>query len=482
MKDEDLEKVNFLHLYNTESKEKHKLIPNEEGGLKVYTCGPTVYNYAHIGNLRTFVFEDLLRRTMKYFGMKVTQVMNLTDIDDKTIKGAIETNQSLDDFTKPFKEAFFEDLKSLNVEAVESYPCATDYIDQMIKMISSLLDKGYAYIGKDKCVYFRISEFSSYGRLSHLHLDELKEGASDRDRVSSDEYDKENIGDFVLWKAFDETRDGQIFWESPFGKGRPGWHIECSCMATELLGETIDLHLGGVDNIFPHHENEIAQSEACSGKRFVKHWMHVEHLIVEGKKMSKSLGNFFTLRDLLEKGFTGQEIRLLLLQSHYRMQLNFTMQGLDAARNTLRRVEDFVTRLKEIAVDKCAHLVKDHLEDAKKGFKMALGDDMNISQALAAFFEMIREINTLCDHDSVSKKEAELVLETLKEFDTVLACLPLETKEDPIPSDVIALLEKRQEARKAKDFSQADQFRDQILEKGYIIEDTASGSKLKTKP
>lgn len=481
MNEQDFDEPITLQLYDTESKEKHTLKAGEEGVVKIYTCGPTVYNFAHIGNLRTFVFEDLLRRTIKFFGMQVHQVMNLTDIDDKTIKGAIEKQTTLDEFTEPFKQAFFEDLKTLNVEKAESYPCATDYISQMIEMISKLIDKGYAYVGKDHCVYFRISEFSSYGRLSHLHLDELKEGASERERISSDEYDKENIGDFVLWKAYDEKRDGQIFWESPFGKGRPGWHIECSCMATKLLGETIDLHLGGVDNIFPHHENEIAQSEALTGQRFVKHWMHVEHLIVEGKKMSKSLGNFYTLRDLLDKGFSGQEIRFLLLQSHYRMQLNFTMQGLEASKHALRRVEDFVLRLKDIKVSKCAHLVEAHLDNAKKNFRLALADDMNISQALAAFFDMIREINTLCDHNSVSKKEGEYVLKTLKEFDSVLGCLPLETKQDPIPQEVLELFDKRQKARAAKDFSKADHYRDEISNKGYIIEDTPSGSKLKIK-
>lgn len=479
MRNKDLDKEIYLHLYDTEHKVYQELKQTET--LKVYSCGPTVYNYIHIGNLRTFVFEDLLRKTIKYFGMKIDQVMNLTDVDDKTIKGAIEKNLSLKDYTEPFIKAFFEDLKVLNVEQVESYPRATDYIPQMIDMIQTLIDKGYAYKGHDNSVYYRISEFPSYGRLSHLRLDELKEGASEDEHTSLDEYDKENASDFVLWKAHDPSRDGQIYWESPFGKGRPGWHIECSCMAMEILGETIDLHLGGVDNIFPHHENEIAQSEGCSGKHFVKHWMHVEHLIVEGKKMSKSLNNFYTLKDLLSKGYTGNEIRLLLIQVHYRMQLNFTFQGLDAARHTLRRVEDFVTRLNDMTIEKCAHLVEAHLETAKRYFKEALADDINISLALAAFFDMIREVNTLCDHDSVSKKEAKLVLKTLHEFNQVLGCLPLDIKKQKIPCDVESLFEERQKARKEKNYALADKLRDEIFEKGFIIEDNAAGSKLKTR-
>ncbi len=478
----EMEQDEHLFLYDTESKEKKKLIPKKGHPLKIYTCGPTVYNYVHIGNLRTFVFEDLLRRVLKFFGFSVQQVMNLTDVDDKTILGAIKSNKSLAEYTKPFERAFFDDLETLNVEKVESYPKATDYIESMIEMIQSLLDKGYAYIGKDLSVYFRISEFSSYGRLSHLQLEELKEGASERENTSQDEYDKENAGDFVLWKSFDEKRDGNIFWESPFGRGRPGWHIECSCMATKILGETIDLHLGGVDNIFPHHENEIAQSEACSGKHFVKHWMHVEHLVVEGKKMSKSLGNFFTLRDLVSKGFSGRDIRFLLLQSHYRMPLNFTFQGLDAAKNSLRRVEDFVTRLNEITHDTCAHLIGEHLSRAEFLFKKALSDDVNIAQAMAAFFDMIREINTLCDHNGVSQKEAGIVLKTLEEFDKVLGCLPLTKQELKVPEEVESLFDQRQKARAEKDFKLADDLRDQILEKGYIIEDSALGSKLKLKP
>ncbi|NGX47804.1 MAG: Cysteine--tRNA ligase, partial [Chlamydiae bacterium] len=265
-----------MKLYNTETRQKEKIVPLEDNKIRMYTCGPTVYNFAHIGNFRTYIFEDLLRRTLKYFGFALTQVMNITDIDDKTLAGAIHENKTLKEYTKLYEEAFFKDLQTLNIEKVEHYPFATDFVPKMIEIIQGLKDKGIAYRGGDGSIYFSIGKFPSYGRLSHLNLEDLKAGASER--VGTDEYDKENVADFVLWKAYDPKRDGQIFWESPFGKGRPGWHIECSAMAMDLLGKTIDIHVGGVDNIFPHHENEIAQSEAFSGKPFVKHWLHSEHL------------------------------------------------------------------------------------------------------------------------------------------------------------------------------------------------------------
>ena len=341
-----------LKLYNTESRQQEEIIPIDGRTIRMYTCGPTVYNFAHIGNFRTYVFEDLLRRTIKFFGLPVRQAMNLTDVDDKTIKGAIENKVSLAAFTQTFKDAFFQDLKTLNIEPVEYYPQATDYIPEMITIIQKLLDTGVAYRGQDGSIYFSIAKFPSYGRLSHLHLNELQVGASER--VIHDEYEKDNASDFVLWKIFDPERDGDIFWDSPFGKGRPGWHIECSAMAMKLLGESIDIHVGGVDNMFPHHENEIAQSEAYSCRHFVKHWLHAEHLLVDHKKMSKSLGNFYTLRDLLKKGYTGKQVRYMLLQTHYRTQLNFTFAGLDGAVSTLERLSDFIVRLQAIRRDKDA--------------------------------------------------------------------------------------------------------------------------------
>ncbi|NGX26412.1 MAG: Cysteine--tRNA ligase, partial [Chlamydiae bacterium] len=373
-----------MKLYNTETRQKEKIVPLEDNKIRMYTCGPTVYNFAHIGNFRTYIFEDLLRRTLKYFGFALTQVMNITDIDDKTLAGAIHENKTLKEYTKLYEEAFFKDLQTLNIEKVEHYPFATDFVPQMIEIIQGLKDKGIAYRGGDGSIYFSIGKFPSYGRLSHLNLEDLKAGASER--VGTDEYDKENVADFVLWKAYDPKRDGQIFWESPFGKGRPGWHIECSAMAMDLLGKTIDIHVGGVDNIFPHHENEIAQSEAFSGKPFVKHWLHSEHLLVDHKKMSKSLGNFYTLRDLLEKGYTGPEVRYLLLTAHYRMQLNFTMEGLDAARSSLERLSDFALRLQKVEGRDDSD-IDSILTKTRESFQTALADDLNISPALAALFE-----------------------------------------------------------------------------------------------
>ena len=465
-----------LKVYNTKTREKETVtLAENQDEIRLYTCGPTVYNFAHIGNFRTYVFEDLFRRSLEYFGMKVNQVMNLTDVDDKTIKGALEKGQSLEDFTKFYKDAFFEDLKTLNIQEAENYPSAITYIPKMIDMIETLLKKGLAYIGKEGSVYFSIRHFPSYGKLSHLCLDDLKAGASER--VTSDEYEKESVADFVLWKHYDPERDGQIFWESPFGKGRPGWHIECSAMATELLGETIDIHMGGVDNIFPHHENEIAQSEGCSGRTFAHHWIHSEHLIVEGKKMSKSLGNFFTLRDLLEKGYSGIEIRYLLLSTHYRTQLNFTLAGLEAARHSLQRLEDFVHRLKQVKNEGPASTSR--IEEALRRFKEVLADDINISVALAALFDFVRGINGDIDRNDLTTQAAKEVLDFLEKINQVLGVIPLKKSDEKVPSDVQEAFEKRQEARTKKDWTQADKQRDYIQSKGYIIEDSPAGTRVK---
>jgi cysteinyl-tRNA synthetase len=470
-----------LKLFNTETREKTVLTPLEEGHVKMYTCGPTVYHYAHIGNFRTYVFEDLLRRTIQFFGMKITQVMNLTDVDDKTIKGAIAKNVTLDAYTKPFKQAFFDDLKTLSIQPAETYPAATDYIPEMITMIQQLLDKGFAYKGGDGCMYYAINKFPRYGCLSHLKMDELKAGASDR--VASDEYDKDHIADFVLWKAYDPARDGLIYWDSPFGKGRPGWHLECSAMAMRLLGDTLDIHVGGVDNMFPHHENEIAQSEACSGKHFANLWMHSEHLVVDGKKMSKSLGNFYTLRDLLNKGFTGMQVRYMLLQTHYKTQLNFTFTGLDAVKSAYHRLTDFILRmleLQKIGGDKPSHgKVIPLLEKYYRDFATALADDLNISVAFSAVFELVREMNVHSDAGEVNSEEAGYVIELLQRFNRVLGLLSFELPVDSIPVDLQKALEDRMQARRDKNWKLADQLRDFIHERGFVIEDTSQGARLK---
>lgn len=465
-----------LKIFNTETREKETVSSHGGGPVRMYTCGPTIYNFAHIGNFRTYVFEDLLRRTIQFFGFKIDQVMNLTDLDDKTIGGAIAKKIPLKEFTEPFRVAFFEDLKTLHIQKVEHYPAATNYIPEMIQMIQTLLQKGYAYKSPNGSIYFSIRKFPRYGRLSHLNLDDLKVNASGDNEA--DEYEKENLSDFVLWKTYDPERDGKIFWESPFGPGRPGWHIECSAMATKLLGETIDIHCGGVDNMFPHHENEIAQSECCSGHQFVHIWAHAEHLLVDHKKMSKSLGNFYTLRDLLKKGYTGSEVRYLLLSTHYRTQLNFTFAGLDAARSSLKRIEELVVRLREVGGE---HPRSDCLDRARTRFKNALADDLNISVALAALFDLIRELNTLCDEEELGRSEAQEAIKLFGEWDEVLGVLPLEKRGETIPHDLLEMLKQREEARRAKNWPLSDEMRKEIESRGYIIEDAPSGARLKKK-
>lgn len=472
-----------LKLYNTATRSKEIFKPQKDNHVYMYTCGPTVYNFAHIGNFRTYVFEDLLRRTIKFLGMKVTQVMNLTDVDDKTIKGAIEKNCTLEEYTQPFKDAFFEDLATLNIEPVEHYPAATAYIPEMITMIQGLLDKGIAYKSHDGSIYYAIQKFPRYGCLSHLHLDELKPCATER--ISSDEYEKENVSDFVLWKKCDPQRDGKTFWDSPFGLGRPGWHLECSAMAISLLGPSIDIHVGGIDNMFPHHENEIAQSEAYTEKTFSKFWMHSEHLVVDNKKMSKSLGNFYTLRDLLAKGYTGIQVRYMLLHTHYKTSLNFTFTGLDAAKTTLQRMQDFIRRMQEIistsssASSEGSEQITARINDDLHKFSEALADDLNISSALAILFDMIRDFNGLADEGKIHSVDAQNILNLLRQYNRILGVLSFEEEEVEVPAYLQKALEKRIEARQAKNWAEADLLRDMIVQAGYIIEDTPTGMRLK---
>jgi len=464
-----------LTLYNTESRQKEVIRPLRGNTISLYTCGPTVYNFAHIGNFRTYVFEDLLRRTLRFFGFHVHQAMNLTDVDDKTIEGALKSNQSIIEYTRPYTEAFFEDLQTLGIERVEHYPAATEYIDQMVRIIEKLLEKSVAYRGDDGSVYFRISSFPNYGRLSHFHLCELRPGGSNR---VEDEYGKDEAADFVLWKAYDPARDGKIFWESTLGRGRPGWHIECSTMAMSLLGESIDIHVGGVDNMFPHHENEIAQSEALSEKKFVQHWLHVEHLLVDHKKMSKSLGNFYTLRDLLQKGYTGQQVRYALLQTHYKTQLNFTFAVLEAAAASLQRMEDCLERLRQVEQEICHGKVGPIIDGMIHSFSEALADDINISVGLAHLFHAIHQLHVVCDQCEISRKEATDAIEAIYRLDAVLGVLALK-KEENIPEEIEKLFIQRQQAREEKNWALSDLYREQILQKGYKIEDSPRGAKLK---
>ncbi len=449
-----------MDIFDTKLRKKVRFTPEKDNTVRMYTCGPTIYNFAHIGNLRTFVFEDLLRRSIKFLGMKIFHVMNITDIDDKTIKGAIDNEISLEEFTKPFEIAFFDDLNTLNVEPAEKYPKATEFVDGMISMISQLIEKGFAYSTDSGDVFFRIKDFKHYGELSHLNMDELEVGRSCR--VNHDEYDKENATDFVLWKSFEPARDRDIYWDSPFGKGRPGWHLECSCMSMHYLGESFDLHTGGVDNIFPHHENEIAQSEALTGKIFSRHWMHSEHLLVEGKKMSKSLGNFYTLRDLLTKGYSGREVRALFLSGHYRAQMNFTLEGLGAIQKSLHRLDVFIER-----VTASKGLEKLDVSVFENGFKEAICDDLNTPQTFAVLFDMIRYVNAKMDEKEI---DGSSVVGLLKSWDTIFAFI-FSAPKDEIPEELKHAAEKRFKARQEKNYEKADAMRALIEKAGFFVED-----------
>ena len=461
-----------IFFFNTLTRKKEKFTPLERGKVKIYTCGPTVYDFAHIGNFRTFIFQDLLRRWLEYRGFRVTQVMNITDVDDKTIRGARKQGVSLRQYTDYYMKAFFEDIEALNLEKAEHYPRATEHIPEMVSLIKRLLEKGYAYKGEDGSIYYDISKFKEYGKLSKLKIEELKPGA----RVKVDEYGKEEARDFALWKAWDEE-DGDVFWETEIVKGRPGWHIECSTMAMKYLGETIDIHSGGVDLIFPHHENEIAQSEAVTGKEFARYWLHSEHLLVEGRRMAKSLGNFYTLRDLIAKGYDPKAIRFLLMATHYRQQLNFTFDGLEAAKNAVDRLKTFVRRLLEADGKGCGEEIKRLMADVQKLFGEAMDDDLNISVALAALFDFVREVNRLMDENMLSRKEAEEVYTLMMRFDKVLGVIGEAKVEEKLPKEAEELIRRREEARKARDWETADKIRAQLRAMGIIIEDTPQGVK-----
>jgi len=459
-----------MKVFNTLTRSLEEVVPLEEGHVRMYTCGPTVYNYAHIGNFRAYLFEDILRRALKHAGYRVTQVMNLTDVDDKTIRGASEAGVGLDEFTREYKDAFFADLEMLNIEPAEHYPEATAHIPEMIALIEKLFDKGAAYKSDDGSVYFRIAAYEDYGRLAHLDLSGLRPGA----RVAQDEYDKDHVSDFALWKAWTEE-DGDVGWDSPWGRGRPGWHIECSAMSTRYLGETFDIHTGGIDNLFPHHEDERAQSEVASGKTFVRYWMHNAHLVVEGEKMSKSLGNFYTLRDILERGYAGREIRYVLMAGHYRQALNFSFAALDAARASLARLDEFHERIKQAAGDGDGDLPS-WASGAGSRFDEALGNDLNMPEALAAVFDMVHEGNRVMDSRG-GCPGAGTVLELLERMDGVLGVLDRE--EIAMGDDVKAMLEERAAARAGKDWAESDRIRDALAAMGWEVRDTADGQKVK---
>ena len=466
-----------MHIYNSLSRTKEELRPIEPGHVKFYTCGPTVYNFAHIGNFRAYTFEDILRRVILYNGLRVTQVMNLTDIDDKTIRGAQEKGVPLKSFTKPYIDAFFDDLKALNIQPAEHYPAATDHIPEMIVLIAKLFERGLAYTSEDGSVYFSVDKLPGYGKLARLDRQNLRAGA----RVAQDEYEKESYGDFALWKAWDEG-DGDVAWDSPWGRGRPGWHLECSAMSMHYLGETFDLHTGGIDNLFPHHENEIAQSEGATGKPFVTYWMHCAHLRVNGEKMSKSLGNFFTLRDLFEKGWSGREIRMVLINGHYRQPLNFTFDALEAARTALARIDECVGALEECAGGAApADSVPAWAAEARDAFTAAVNDDLNIPEAFAALFALVRGSNSALRDSKLSAADAATLLALFDRMDSVLGVIRFgrAARTDAVPAEITALVEARAAARAAKEWAESDRLRDELAAKGWEVRDSKEGQKLK---
>ena len=461
-----------FRIYNTMSRAKEELRPLDGKCVRMYTCGPTVYNYAHIGNFRAYMFEDLLRRYIKFRGFEVEQVQNLTDVDDKTIRSSVEQGLPLREYTQKYIDAFFDDLAKLNIERAEHYPAATDHVPEMIALIERLFEKGIAYQSGDGSVYYSIDKFAEYGKLARLDREGMQSGA----RVAQDEYDKENASDFALWKAY-VPEDGDVWWDSPWGRGRPGWHIECSAMAMKYLGESFDLHTGGVDNIFPHHEDEIAQSEAATGKPYSTYWMHCGYLVVDGRKMSKSLGNFYTLREILEMGYTGREVRYELLSAHYRQSLNFAFKSLDANRAALKRLDEFFAKISEKAQGASAADLPEWAAETRTRFVDALDDDLNISGAMAALFDLVHAGNRALEKNAVSMEEAASVLALWKDLDSVLGFL--EPPEEEVPSEVLELVEKREVARKEKEWAESDRIRDRLLELGWAVKDTPDGSKLR---
>jgi cysteinyl-tRNA synthetase len=461
-----------LRFFNTYSRQVEDFAPRDSTSrrIDIYTCGPTVYSRAHIGNFRAYIFEDLLQRHLELRNYQVHRVMNITDVDDKTIRGAREAKIPLSKFTEPFKQAFFEDVNTLRIKRADDFPAATEqrYIEKMIEMIGALISRGLAYQAEDESVYFRINKFPDYGRLAHFDLTQLRSTG----RVKHDEYDKEHVGDFALWKAWDEE-DGEVKWESPWGPGRPGWHIECSAMATALLGDQIDIHCGGVDNIFPHHEAEIAQTEGVTGKKFVRYWLHCAHLLVDGQKMSKSLKNFYTIPDVLVKGYSGREIRYALMRVHYRAPLNFTWEGMEEARESLKRIDDWLARLREAATKETGKQIEQQIGQQ---FEEALDDDLNISAGLGFLFESIRETNRALDRNELDPASAKASLTWWERVNSVLVVE--KEKGEELPPEIKALAEAREIARRAQDWRKSDELRDKLSALGWEVRDSKDGQKI----
>ena len=472
-----------LRVYDTKSRALTPFAPLEAGKVRAYACGPTIYDHAHIGNFRTFLFFDLVHRYLEWSGYEVRFVMNLTDVDDKTIAGAVAAGASVADFTRPFGEAFLEDACTLGMLPADAYPRATEYIESMVDFIGRLIDSGHAYRAEDGAVYFSVASFERYGQLKGIDTSSLKVGA----RVAQDQYDKEDARDFALWKSASEgdERAGAA-WDSPWGRGRPGWHLECSVMSLAELGDTLDLHLGGEDLIFPHHENEIAQSEAATGKPFVRNWLHVKHLQVEGRKMSKSLGNFVTVRELIDEGYDAASIRHQLVSAHYRGDLNFTRVGLDASRRAVQRLLDFESRLAGLTVSEgvAATELPQVAREAVTSFRAAMDNDLNTADALAALFSLVSRVNAALDRvQEVTPSDRDAVRDALASIDRVLGLLEVARTSRAVDGWVAEWVEERiqarADARNQKDFAAADVIRDELAAKGIVLEDGPSGTRWK---
>jgi cysteinyl-tRNA synthetase len=464
----------MLKLFNTLSRSLEDFQPLEEGHVRYYACGPTVYNYVHIGNLRTFLWNDLLRRYLEWKGYRVTFVMNLTDIDDKIIRGATEKGVDIVTFAEPYTQAFFENLETLRIRRADIHPKATEHIGEMVHLVEALRERGHTYEAEGS-VYYDISSLEDYGKLARIDV----ESGGGVSRIESDEYEKDNVRDFVLWKG---KKPGEPSWNTPIGEGRPGWHLECSAMSMKYLGESFDIHSGAVDLIFPHHENEIAQSEGATGKPFVRYWVHGEHLIVEEQKMSKSAGNFFTLPDLLEKGYAPLQIRYALLAVPYRTRLSFTLRTLEDAKNALERLELFALRMQEI-VDSSNESEGDQgpLLAARmvRDFETAMDDDLNTAGALGAIFSSVRDANTAADKGKLGASGARTLIESLRLLDTVFDILP--RHDDTLDDEIQKLVDARNEARVRRDFVESDRLRDELLARGIILEDTPQGTRWRRK-
>ncbi|MEE8160646.1 MAG: cysteine--tRNA ligase [Acidobacteriota bacterium] len=460
-----------LRLYNTLTRQVEEVKPLDGETIRLYVCGPTVYDFVHIGNFRTFVFQDLLRRYISYKGFPLRHVMNVTDVDDKIIDNARKANLSIKDYTARYAEAFFEDMERLGLQKPDVTPCATDHIDSMVQLILKLREQGCTYESEGS-IYYRIDCFSDYGKLSHLDLSQVPtEG-----RIDADEYTKENPRDFVLWKA---RKEGEAYWDTVLGPGRPGWHIECSAMSMEYLGESFDLHVGGVDLIFPHHENEIAQSEASTGQPFVRHWVHSEFLLVDGEKMSKSKGNQYTLRDILERGYDPLAVRYLLQSVHYRKQLNFTFEGVEQAQSALQRVSDFLLRVREVPAETDENKnLSEKIAQARTDFEAWLDDDLNTSGALGVLFDLIRQVNVSLERQEVGGANRDQILALIADANQVLAVFQVEEQsiED---QEIAATIEQREQARRQRNYQRADEIRDALAQQGIILEDTKEGTRWK---